>query len=585
MGVARAIGAFLVVCAAIVSAPQDGAANKVGVAAAVNPDAFFGAGGARKELRIGKSIFYNERISTDANGVVQVLLVDGSTFTVGRNSDVVIDRFVYDPNKKTGEVVATFSKGSMRFIGGKISKNPGGVTVNTPEGSLAIRGGMFQGTLLPGGSIFSFLYGREMTFRGLSGKVYSVYQPGYSLVLGNGTPAIRPTTPADIQTIMTSLTNSAVNPTSANTEGQPPAPQYVFTLLNLQQLVSDATSTQITDEILRQVLARRIPVVTVVTDETITNTTTPPSTTTPSTTSPSTTSTTTTPTTAPSTTDVTDIKYTIGAYGSGLIQSTNLNDYGFATSISPSDFSYNEDTRVITLTLHDIEGGSYVQRAMLTFTPTSAYNWSLSALSLYNNSGDAIPTTSSSGFIEQQTGSLCSNCEFIKWGTFGTEFTYNQYSVSEYPVTEGVDLGWWVGGQVTAFQDLPVTGTASYAGTAIGSITNYQLDGPVVGTGNLGMTWNFAQRSGAFAVTNFNANSAHGLPDLNVGGTMTMPGNVNQFSGAINGAAGQTAVSGGAHGSFVTDGRRPAAGVIGNWGVSGANGYRATGIFGGVSKP
>ena len=561
MGVARAIGAFLVVCAAIVSAPQDGAATKVGVAAAVNPDAFSGG----QQLRIGKSIFYNERISTDANGVVQVLLVDGSTFTVERNSDVVIDRFVYDPDKKTGEVVATFSKGSMRFIGGKISKNPGGVTVNTPEGSLAIRGGMFQGTLLPGGSIFSFLYGRELTFRGLSGKVYTVYQPGYSLVLGNGTPTIRPTTPADIQIIMASLTNSSVNPTSTNTQGQPPAPQYIFTLLNLQQLVSDATTTQITDEILRQLLARRISVVTVVTDDTGTNTT--PSTTTPT------------------TTDVTNISSTIGAYGSGLIYSTNLNEYGFATSISPSDFSYNEDTRVITMTLHDIEGGGYIERGMLTFTPTSAYNWSLSALSLYNYSGDSVPVTSSSGFVEQQTSSLCSNCSFIKWGTFGTEFTYNQYSVSQYPVTEGVDLGWWVGGQVTAFQDLPVTGTASYAGTAIGSITSYQLEGPVVGTGNLGMTWDFAKRSGAFAITNFNASPVHGLSDLNAGGTMTMPGNINQFSGAIGGAAGQTAVSGGAHGSFVTDGRRPAAGVIGNWGVSGSNGYRATGVFGGVSRP
>ncbi|MCP3997435.1 MAG: hypothetical protein GY722_20610 [bacterium] len=62
-----------------------------------------------KQLNIGKSIFYNERIETTASGLVQVLLVDGSTFTVGPNSDLVIDKFVYDPSKKTGEMVATFS--------------------------------------------------------------------------------------------------------------------------------------------------------------------------------------------------------------------------------------------------------------------------------------------------------------------------------------------------------------------------------------------------------------------------------------------------------------------------------------------
>ena len=58
---------------------------------------------------------------------MQVLLVDGSTFTVGPGSDLVIDKFVYDPKKNEGEVVATFSKGMLRFVGGKISKNEGGV--------------------------------------------------------------------------------------------------------------------------------------------------------------------------------------------------------------------------------------------------------------------------------------------------------------------------------------------------------------------------------------------------------------------------------------------------------------------------
>jgi hypothetical protein len=178
-------------------------AEKVGVAAAVNPDAFSGSGGGRKQLRIGKSIFYNERISTDASGVVQVLLVDSSTFTVGKNSDVVIDKFVYNPRKKTGEIVSTFSKGSMRFIGGTISKNTGGVTIKAPEGSLTIRGGMFQGNISSRGSIFSFLYGKELTYTDRNGRTQTVYQPGYTLALSTtGTPSIRPTTPADIQLLI-----------------------------------------------------------------------------------------------------------------------------------------------------------------------------------------------------------------------------------------------------------------------------------------------------------------------------------------------------------------------------------------------
>jgi hypothetical protein len=131
-----------------------------------------------------------------------VLLVDGSTFTVGPGSDLVIDKFVYDPSKGKGEVVASFSKGVMRFVGGKISKNEGGVTINTPSGALAIRGGMLQGTP----NLFSFLFGVEMKWTGKNGVVNRVYQPGYTLDLkGGGSGTVRPTTPEDTAFFMKAL--------------------------------------------------------------------------------------------------------------------------------------------------------------------------------------------------------------------------------------------------------------------------------------------------------------------------------------------------------------------------------------------
>ena len=143
-------------CAPMLCSPEAALAEKVGVAAAVEPDAFSGQG---TPLKIGKSVFYNERISTSSSGLVQVLLVDGSTFTVGPGSSLVIDKFVYNPNKKTGEMVATFSKGTMRFVGGRLSKNDGGVRVKTPAGQLAIRGGIVQAAFGRGRSIVSFIYG------------------------------------------------------------------------------------------------------------------------------------------------------------------------------------------------------------------------------------------------------------------------------------------------------------------------------------------------------------------------------------------------------------------------------------------
>src|SRR5689334_19772477 len=205
------------IAAVALAAPIGAAhADKVGVAAAVNPDAFSSLSGSpQTQLNIGKSIFFNERINTTTSGLVQVLLVDGSTFTVGPGSDLVIDKFVYDPNKKSGEIVASFSKGAMRFVGGKISKNEGGVTVNTPSGALAIRGGMF----MTNGKVFAFLYGEHMTLTGKNGQQYTVFQPGN--LIDTTTGEIRETKPGDIAILMAALTPGGNGGVTPGTTPQP----------------------------------------------------------------------------------------------------------------------------------------------------------------------------------------------------------------------------------------------------------------------------------------------------------------------------------------------------------------------------
>jgi len=167
-------------------------AEKVGVAAAVNPDAFSSLSGAPKsQLNIGKSIFYNERINTTGSGVVQVLLVDGSTFTVGPDSDLVIDKFVYDPKKGTGQIAASFSKGVMRFVGGKISKQEDAVTVNMPAGTLGIRGAITLVKASGRSATVSLVYGVRLKFKAFNGRTFDIWEPGYTLVFNGGQGTVR----------------------------------------------------------------------------------------------------------------------------------------------------------------------------------------------------------------------------------------------------------------------------------------------------------------------------------------------------------------------------------------------------------
>jgi hypothetical protein len=209
------VAALLPVLAAAIPAQ---AAQKVGVAAAVNPDAF--AGG--QVINLGKSLFFNQRVNTSANGLVQVLLVDGSTFTVGPNSNLVIDKFVYDPAKGQGEMVATFSKGALRFVGGKLSKKEGGVTVKTPQGALAIRGGIAQLQVNAGGSKFLFDFGDRMQLFGNDGQTHTIFQPGNTIdATGGGNPFVRPTSAEDIRFFLTQLASKPGQSGGAGSGGGP----------------------------------------------------------------------------------------------------------------------------------------------------------------------------------------------------------------------------------------------------------------------------------------------------------------------------------------------------------------------------
>ena len=118
------------------------AAQNYGRVGAVNLDATgTPPGGVAKSLTVGRNIIHKERIVTAAKGSTQVLFPDQSTLNVGSNSNIVIDEFVYDPDARSGKMVASVTKGVLRYIGGQVSHTAGAI-INTPVASLGIRGGI-----------------------------------------------------------------------------------------------------------------------------------------------------------------------------------------------------------------------------------------------------------------------------------------------------------------------------------------------------------------------------------------------------------------------------------------------------------
>jgi hypothetical protein len=173
-----------------VGAHPAAADGTIGAVAAVKPDAFGAAPSANEQtLVIGANVVENEKIRTNGDGTANLIFADRSTLTVGKGSEVTLDKFVYDPGTKSGNMVLSLGQGALRFVGGQLSKD-GNVQVKTPTATMTIRGGIALFFTTPdGGSIGLLLYGNALTDQG-SGQ--EINRPGFMFKFppGGGAPEI-----------------------------------------------------------------------------------------------------------------------------------------------------------------------------------------------------------------------------------------------------------------------------------------------------------------------------------------------------------------------------------------------------------
>jgi hypothetical protein len=81
-------------------------------------------------------------IRSQAESIANLQFVDQSKLSVGPNSQVRLDKFVYDPNRKAGSVVIQAGKGAYRFATGvQDSKN---YEIKTPYATLGVRGTVLE---------------------------------------------------------------------------------------------------------------------------------------------------------------------------------------------------------------------------------------------------------------------------------------------------------------------------------------------------------------------------------------------------------------------------------------------------------
>ncbi|WP_425064520.1 FecR family protein [Reyranella sp.] len=134
---------------------------------------------AERVLRVGVDVQANELITTTANDRAHLMFLDGTSLSVGPNAQLTIDKFVYDPATKTGDLAINASKGVFRLVGGKISKT-NAITVTTPSSTIGIRGGISIFNVDQKETMSIFVFGISMTV-GAGGKVEIVTRPGFQV--------------------------------------------------------------------------------------------------------------------------------------------------------------------------------------------------------------------------------------------------------------------------------------------------------------------------------------------------------------------------------------------------------------------
>ncbi len=159
----RVIAVFL--CLALAAAPTPPRADQIGVTAALRgavlrtaslqTDAPIG------QMSSGQKVFLGDDIKVGPEGRLQVMLLDETVFTLGANSVMRIDEFVYDPGQEnTARLTTSIKGGAFRFVSGQVARlNSDAMKVNLPAATIGVRGTSVGGEVEEDGTATVILLG------------------------------------------------------------------------------------------------------------------------------------------------------------------------------------------------------------------------------------------------------------------------------------------------------------------------------------------------------------------------------------------------------------------------------------------
>lgn len=139
----RSLSLALIAAGSMAAVEAHGATEvRIGTAASAKNEVTGTLGAARRVLKLGDGVFQNESIATGNAASAQILFADETALTMGPNSRVILDKLIYEPNKRTGELAIRATTGAFRFVTGSGPKQ--GYKINTAVGTIGVRGTIIE---------------------------------------------------------------------------------------------------------------------------------------------------------------------------------------------------------------------------------------------------------------------------------------------------------------------------------------------------------------------------------------------------------------------------------------------------------
>ena len=176
------IAATLAAASALATVSLAQNAQDIGVAASVVNRVEGTVGQQTAAKKTGDRVFQNELIRTGSQSKGQLLFRDETSLTIGPESEVALDRFVYNP-QGASTVSLNATKGVFRFISGSLPSQA--YEIKTPAATIGIRGTIVNIALLLDGTAI-FQNGEGSFVAATVFGNFTIDRPGQVLVMRPG---------------------------------------------------------------------------------------------------------------------------------------------------------------------------------------------------------------------------------------------------------------------------------------------------------------------------------------------------------------------------------------------------------------